>query len=235
MASTAQLKTTGILMLIGFFVVLGILFSPIFPGITAGSKVNGLDYLDNFFNSLAKSSAYYIPEQIQKAEKYKGQQFTASLKMKSAGEAATVGQMFSVNQISATVDGDKVKVSGDLGAFATAALKDADLMYNNDDKAFQAKYGLSAQQVVNTWYLAMGVLNKDLTKAGQEEQGKFILNCMSKAIEPAYNFYQVEAKPVKQEMVMLTAALAFYVIYTVWYGFGLLFLFEGLGIKLEDH
>ncbi|MCL2340903.1 MAG: hypothetical protein FWC49_04260, partial [Proteobacteria bacterium] len=88
MASTAQLKTTGILMLIGFFVVLGILFSPIFPGITAGSKVNGLDYLDNFFNSLAKSSAYYIPEQIQKAEKYKGQQFTASLKMKSAGEAA---------------------------------------------------------------------------------------------------------------------------------------------------
>jgi len=40
---------------------------------------------------------------------------------------------------------------------------------------------------------------------------------------------------VKQEMVMLTAALAFYVIYTVWYGFGLLFLFEGLGIKLEDH
>ena len=32
---------------------------------------------------------------------------------------------------------------------------------------------------------------------------------------------------------MLIASLAFYVIYTMWYGFGLLFLFEGAGIKLE--
>jgi hypothetical protein len=235
MASTKQLKTTGIVMLIAFFVVLGILFSPLFPGLAAGAKVNGLDYLDNFFNSLAKSSAYYIPDQIKKAEKYNGQKFDNTLKMKSAAEAATVAQLLGVNQITATADGEKVKVSGDLGALTTVVLKDADLMYNNDDKALQAKYGIGAQQVVNSWYLAMGALNKDLTKAGKEEQAKFILNCMSKAIEPAYNFYQVEAKPVKQEMVMLAFALAFYVIYTVWYGFGLLFLFEGLGIKLEDH
>jgi len=56
---------------------------------------------------------------------------------------------------------------------------------------------------------------------------------MTKAVEPAYNYYQVEAKSVKAEMFMLIAALAFYVIYTMWYGFGLLFLFEGAGIKLD--
>jgi hypothetical protein len=56
---------------------------------------------------------------------------------------------------------------------------------------------------------------------------------MTKAVEPAYNYYKVEVKPVKEEMPMLIASLAFYVIYTMWYGFGLLFLFEGMGIKLE--
>jgi hypothetical protein len=38
---------------------------------------------------------------------------------------------------------------------------------------------------------------------------------------------------VKEEIFLLIASLAFYVIYTMWYGYGLLFLFEGMGIKLE--
>ena len=69
MASSAQLKTKGFLLLASFFAVLIAIFMPLFPG-TQGEKVNGLDYLDNFFNQLSKSSAYYIPEQLKKAEKY---------------------------------------------------------------------------------------------------------------------------------------------------------------------
>ena len=76
-------------------------------------------------------------------------------------------------------------------------------------------------------------MEKDMTKAGNFDQAKFVKNCMSKAIEPAYNYYGVKAKPVKEEMFLLIASLAFYVIYTMWYGFGLLFLFEGAGIKLD--
>ena len=72
-----------------------------------------------------------------------------------------------------------------------------------------------------------------MTKSGQFEQAKFVKNCMSKAIEPAYNYYEVEAKPVKEEIFLLIASLVFYVVYTMWYGFGLLYLFEGLGIKLD--
>jgi hypothetical protein len=76
-------------------------------------------------------------------------------------------------------------------------------------------------------------MEKDLTKSENFAQAKFVKNCMTKAVEPAYNYYKVEVKPVKEEMPMLIASLAFYVIYTMWYGFGLLFLFEGMGIKLE--
>ena len=86
---------------------------------------------------------------------------------------------------------------------------------------------------LNGWYLALTAMEKDLTKAAKFDQAKLVKNCMTKAIEPAYNYYKVEAKSVKAEMMLLIAALAFYVIYTIWYGFGLLFLFEGMGIKLE--
>ena len=86
MASSAQLKTQGYLLLASFFAVLVAIFMPLFPSVH-GPKINGLDYLDNFFNQLSKSSAYYIPEQVKKAEKYNGQQFSTSLKMKSPEEA----------------------------------------------------------------------------------------------------------------------------------------------------
>jgi hypothetical protein len=232
MASAAQLKTQGLLLLASFFAILVAIFMPLFPG-SAGQKVNGLDYLDNFFNQLSKSSAYYIPEQLKKAEKYNGQPFTAALKMKTADEAAVTAKLFATNKIAATAEGDKVKVNGDFGAMIGIMLKDADLMYKNDGKALTAKYGVEERQTVYSWFLALTAMEKDMTKAGQFEQAKFVKNCMSKAIEPSYNYYQVEAKPVKEEIVLLIASLAFYVIYTMWYGFGLLYLFEGLGIKLD--
>ena len=232
MASPAQLKTTGLLLLASFFVILVAIFMPLFPG-AQGQKVNGLDYLDNFFNQLSKDSAYYIPDQLKKAEKYNGQQFTTSLKMKSADEAAVTAKLFAANKITAAAEGDKVKVNGDFGSMIAIMLKDADLMYKNDGKALVAKYGVDERQTVYSWYQALAAMEKDMTKAGQFEQAKFVKNCMSKAVEPAYNYYQVEAKPVKEEMFLLIAALAFYVIYTMWYGYGLLFMFEGLGIKLD--
>jgi hypothetical protein len=232
MASSAQLKTQGLLLLASFFAILVAIFMPLFPG-TQGEKVNGLDYLDNFFNQLSKGSAYYIGEQIKKAEKYNGQQFTTSLKMKTPEEAAITAKLFATNNITATAEGDKVKVSGDYGSMITIMLKDADAMYKNDGKALKAKYNVDERQTLYSWYQALAAMEKDMTKAGQFEQAKFVKNCMSKAVEPAYNYYGVQAKPVKEEMFLLIAALAFYVIYTMWYGFGLLFLFEGLGVKLD--
>jgi len=232
MASSTQLKTQGYLLLISFFAVLVAIFMPLFPG-THGNKVNGLDYLDNFFNQLSKGSAYYIGEQIKKAEKYNGQQFTTSLKMKSPEEAAVTAKLFATNKITAAAEGDKVKVSGDFGSMITIMLQDADMMYHNKGEALTAKYGVDERQTLYSWYQSLVAMEKDMTKAGNFAQAKFVKNCMTKAVEPAYNYYKVEAKSVKAEAFMLIASLAFYVIYTMWYGFGLLFLFEGAGIKLD--
>ncbi len=232
MTTNAQYKSKGLLLLASFFAILVAIFMPLFPG-TSGKKVNGLDYLDNFFNELSKSSAYYIPEQIKKAEKYNGQQFTTSLKMKSPEDAAVTAKLFATNNITATAEAEKVKVSGDFGAMIKIMLEDADAMYHNKGDVLKTKYGVDERQTVYSWYQALYAMEKDMTKEGKFEQAKFVKNCMSKAVEPAYNYYQVEAKPVKAEIGLLIAALVFYVVYTMWYGFGLLFLFEGLGIRLD--
>ena len=232
MASSAQLKARGFLLMASFFAVLVVIFMPFFPGVHGG-KVNGLDYLDNFFNQLSKGSAYYIKDQMKKVEKVAGQEFATSMKMKTADEAAITAKLFTVNGIPAQVDDVKVKVKGDFGAMLTIMLKDADLMYNNDGAAISTKYGIDERAALNGWYLALTAMEKDLTKTEKFEQAKLVKNCMTKAVEPAYNYYKVEAKSVKAEIFMLVAALSFYVIYTMWYGFGLLYLFEGMGIKLD--
>ena len=232
MASSTQLKTRGFILIASFFAVLVAIFMPLFPGVH-GDKVNGLDYLDNFFNQLSKGSAYYIDQQLEKVKKVAGQEFATSMKMKTPEEAAVTAKLFTVNGFAAKVEDVKVAVKGDFGAMLTVMLKDADLMYNNDGAAIAAKYGIDERLALNAWYLALTAMEKDLTKTKQFDQAKLVKNCMTKAIEPAYNYYKVEAKSVKAEMFMLIAALAFYVIYTMWYGFGLLFLFEGMGIKLE--
>ena len=46
----------GITLLVSFIIVLVIFFMPVFEG------KNGLDYLDNLYNSISKGSAYYIPK-----------------------------------------------------------------------------------------------------------------------------------------------------------------------------
>ena len=116
MSTSAQLKTRGYLLLVSFFAVLIAIFMPLFPAPHTDKKVNGLDYLDNFFNELSKGSAYYIPAQMKAAEKYKGQEFTTTLKMKSPESAAVIAKLFATNNIEATAEAEKVMVKGDFGA-----------------------------------------------------------------------------------------------------------------------
>ena len=232
MKESAHFKRRGIIMIFSFIAVLAIVFTPIFPG-TNGQKVNGLDYLDNFFNQLAKGSAYYIDKQIEEAQSYVGTTYSATLVMRSPQQAERVASLFAANNISAHAVGVDLDLSGDFADITTIILKDADLMYDNVGQIIADKYNMNELAVLYGWYLVLQAMEKDLNQAKQFNQAKFLKKSMSKAVEPAYNFYKVEVKPVKEEMVLLAFALIFYVAYTVWYGFGLLYIFEGMGIKLE--
>jgi hypothetical protein len=56
----------GVAMMAVFVVVLIIIFMPVFEG------QNGLNYLDNLYNSISKGSADYIPKVKKEADAFTG-------------------------------------------------------------------------------------------------------------------------------------------------------------------
>ena len=126
----------------------------------------------------------------------------------------------------------RVKVEGDLGALAKAVITDSIAMYNNQGDVLQGKYGLGARQALFTWHQLLGSLSKskDLAALKSLDAGGTLQATMRNVVEPAYNYYGVEVAQGRTGMMIF--AIVFYLVYTVWYGFGILYLFEGLGINL---
>jgi len=221
----------GLAMMVGFWIVFAILLSPIFPG--QGKKVNMLDYMDSMYNSISKKSAYYIPAAREKAEPFKGNTIALNIKTDESLSADRLTTL--LQKAGATVQaGEKeIKISGDLGAILTAVLADADAMFANDGQAVSAKYGAGEKQVMFDWYNALKSMEKSLTKQEKFKESKILYQVRTKTVEPAYNYYGIEAQSIKDKALLVIASLAGYVIYTMWFGFSILFMFEGWGLKLE--
>lgn len=222
----------GLGLLVAFFIAFFVILSPIFPG-EKGAKQNGLDYLDGVFNSISKDAAYYIPDVIKKAQSYNGNTIAVKVKASNAAQATRMEKLFTSAGATVAVEGDKLAIGGDLGKIASAALSDADLMFKNDGAAVKSKYGIDEKQVLFDWHTALGAMMKDLQKQEKFKEAKILRDAQTKALEPGYNYYGVQAIPMKNMMGVALIALAGYVIYTVWYGYAILFLFEGWGLKLE--
>ncbi len=221
----------GLVMMVGFWIVFALLLSPLYPG--EGKKVNMLDYMDNMYNSISKKSSYYIPAAREKAEAYKGDIITLNIK---TGEGLSAQRLTTILQhAGATVQTgeQEITVSGDLGGILTAVLADADAMFANDGQTVSAKYGANEKQVMFDWYNALKSMEKSLTKQEKFKESKMLYQVRTKTVEPAYNYYGIEAQSIKDKAVLVIFSLVGYVIYTMWFGFAILFMFEGWGLKLE--
>ena len=221
----------GLVMMVGFWIVFALLLSPLYPG--EGKKVNMLDYMDSMYNSISKKSSYYIPAAREKAEAFKGEVITLNIK---TDEGLSAQRLTTVLQHAGTTvqAGDQeITVSGDLGGILTAVLADADAMFANDGQAVSAKYGANEKQVMFDWYNALKSMEKSLTKQEKFKESKMLYQVRTKTVEPAYNYYGIEAQSIKDKALLVIFSLVGYVIYTMWFGFAILFMFEGWGLKLE--
>lgn len=223
----AKYKTRGWLMLVTFFALLIVIFMPVFPG-----KVNGLDYMDNLFNMISKGSSYFIPEAIKKSEELSGKSIEVKVKYDDDKRAAEIAKQVTAGGSQATVAGKEVTIKGDAAQILKAGLADADLMFKNEGKPIADKYGFSEKQAVYNWHFLFKKLSSDLTKQEKFNEAKAFDNAQKRALEPAYNYYGVKAENWKENMALVIFALAFYVVYTLWYGFGLMWLFEGYGMQI---
>ncbi len=210
-----------------FFVILWAMFQPWFP------NENALKAADRLFNSISKGSAYYIPDVAKKAEKFQGKDFTVNVKLKSEDMAKQGVKLLSASGAKAGGSGTDLKIEGDLGKVLGSALADSDALFHNRDKDIEGKYGFPGKDAVLTWWNLLGATIKDLDKQKRFADSKFVSEVMKKGVEPGYNYFGIQPESASSKMGILVFSLVFYVIYTLWWGIAILFLFEGFGLQLK--
>ncbi|MBI5847393.1 MAG: hypothetical protein HZB31_05495 [Nitrospirae bacterium] len=238
MAKTNKTSLTiGALLAASFFGVLLLIFSPVF-----GDGRNGLTYADDMFNTLSKGSSYFIPELKKSADKFNGQVLSVKISGAKADDKPgdteariqNISKVLTAAGAKIEVAGTDMKIEGDLGAILASALQDSDAMYKNQGEAVKTRYSHDDEKkIFRQWYNAFTAMDKALKKDGKVEQAKIISDVSKKAIETAYNYYKVEPVQVKEKAVLMTALLVFYVIYTMWWGFAIYFLFDGVGLSMS--
>ena len=216
----------GSALAISFLVVLAIMFSPVFGG------HNAFKASDQLFNSLAKGSAYYIPDLLDQTRSLTNDEFSVTIWVGSEQVAANAVKILGMNGAQVVKGTGELKVSGKLGPLMEAAVKDADSMYFNRAEEISGKYGCSGPEALYAWWKSLKEIQKVLKEQKQFKLDAAIEPILGKGIEMSYNFYQIEPVKVTQKAGILGFALIFYVVYTLWWGFAIFYLFEGIGLNM---
>nr|WP_315990391.1 hypothetical protein [Desulforamulus aquiferis] len=199
-----------------------------------GDGRNGLEYADDMFNSISKGSAYEIVlGEAAKADKWNGTAFDVEIKAKDQAEAADWAKLYQTAGVNVAQSGEMLKISGDLGKVFAAIVVDSDAMYQNKGNELQAKYGLDPRVATYGWYNSTKQVTRALDNQHNFPESLAIQSLQKKNIEPAYNYYGVESKPVGENKGVMTFMMVFYLFYTLWYGFAIYYLCQGLGITMN--
>jgi hypothetical protein len=215
----------GLVGLAVFFVVLGVWLSPISDGKT------GIQLADQVFNEFAKNSANYLADAKSRLPAFGNTTVDFGITPKDAQEGERILSMMRANNLTAVATGDgRVRITGNLGQFASQAVADAELVYYNQASGLQEKYKLDGSQVVSAWWAVFNGLSRRYTQESKAVEADFTKVIATKVLEPAYNFRGIQPRNISDHAPLMVLFLGFYVIYTIWYGFSIMYLFEGLGI-----
>ena len=213
----------GVVFAISFLSVLALIFSPIF-----GEGKNGLVYSDNSFNKLAKGSSYFIPKVAKSVETYVGKPLSISIKLEKPEDVEATAKLFTTAGAKVETNNTQMRIVGDLGVILQSTLKDADSMYKNDGKTVSERYGYEEKMAMKNWWTALNTISKELKKQKIVADAKVIDDVNKKAVEPGYNFYKIDSNKVVDHAGMMSGLLIFYVAYTMWWGYAIFYMFDGL-------
>lgn len=216
----------GVGLTAGFAVVLILLFSPIING------QNPINHLDNLYNSISKGSVYYIPGLKENAREYEGRDIDVSVAFMTEQQAQDLANLYARTGGEVDIKEDTVRLEGDLGRIIAVALEDSDLMFHNQGAEVAEQYGINERHTMYNWWLTMKAIDKQLTKEKRFDEAKFVMSVQKRAVECSFNYYLVEPREISTAMFLVIASLAFYVIYTLWFGFAIMYVFIGLGLKI---
>ena len=218
----------GAILAVTFVGVLALIFSPVF-----GEGRNGLVYADDMFNKLSKGSSYFIPKVSKNNEKFANAAIAVNVKYEKPEQIDGTIKLLATAGIEAKNANPELQINGNLGALLAKILQDSDDMYKNNGTAVAARYGAEEKKVMESWHTMLKGVDKALKKQGRIEEAKIVSDVMKKAVEPAYNYYKVEAQNVVDKAGIMTGLLIFYVAYTMWWGFAIFFMFDGVGLTMK--
>lgn len=217
--------TLGLLMTVVFVVVLGLMFSPIFKG------QNAFEAADGLFNSISKASTDRFEELAAMVKEAKDQDAAQELTLsESIGpDSATV---LNAAGAQATYADGKLTVKGDLKPLLVRMIQDSEAMYENKGDVLQQAYGMDPKRAMFAWWSYAHAANKEFKLAKKLGAAKILEEVKTKALEVGYNYYGVDPTPASSRVWLLTFALVFYVVYTMWWGFSIFNIFDGVGLQM---
>lgn len=218
----------GALLTVVFLAVLWYMFTNNFGG------TNAFHASDALFNSISKGSTYYIPDVKEGALKFNGEEYSVTLLEKQPELVDDALAVLTANGISANPTGNGIAAQGALSTLFDAAIRDSDKMFHNNGDALKSRYGMAPREVMYVWWTVLTSLKRELDHQKRFAVGTYIDSMLIKrAVEVSYNYYGIEARDVSEEAGIITFALIFYVVYTMWWGYSIFFLFEGLGLEMK--
>jgi hypothetical protein len=215
----------GFFMAVTFAIVLVLMFSPIING------GNALTASDNLFNSISKGSSYYLVKLSAKVAKYDDKTIEAVIEIEDKELIEKAKVILTKNEFSS--EGEELVVKGSLGKLLGAAIKDSDEMYNNRGAVISEKYGMPEKEAIFVFWSLLKGLEKSLTKQKNFAEAAVIKEVMKKAVEMSYNYYGITPEKASTKAGILGFSLVFYIAYTLWWGYGIYFMFEGIGLTMK--
>ena len=223
----AKFFNMGMLLAVTFLGVLYLIFQPLFDG------KNGLEFSDDLFNKLSKGSSYFIPEVLKGSEKLLGTNFSVNIKLDKPEQGESAVKLLTGNGAQAAVKDTQLTINGDLGKLLGGILKDSEEMYQNDGSKVAGRYGLQEMDAMALWWNMLTKMNKEFQKEKKLTESEMVMRVLQRAVEPAYNYYGVQPEKVSGKAFTVIGLLVFYVFYTLWWGYAVFYLFDGIGLTMK--
>ena len=219
----------GVLMLGTFALLFVFLLFPVLHD-EYNRPLTGLQFADNVFNELSKGSSNFIPMCRAEVKKMEGRNIDINVAFTKKPELKDMAvNVLTKAGAKAEIKGDRLYISGDAKAVAA--------MYDLNPADAQVQAGGNAEEAIalkaaRAWWYSLSPAIKALQKQDKVAEAKAVDQIMRRAIEPGNNFYSLNGAKVKDHVVLLTLMLVFYLLYTLWYGFSIFELFEGIGLAM---
>lgn len=222
----------GLVMLLTFAALFVCLLFPIMRD-EQGRHLTGLQYADNVFNELSKGSSNFFPQVRDQIKGFAGKEISVSVQVKKSELIKPAIEVLTKAGAQAREENGRLIFSGDMALILGNATEMSEYLYNNDKNAVEKMYpGIPALTAARAWWYALTPTVKALQKQDKVGEAKAVDQVIRRAIEPGNNFFTLPPAKVKDHVVLLAAMLGFYVLYTLWYGFSIFELFEGIGLAM---